>query len=58
MRIDSAIVADVLYHFAKLCIPCLSCHDSFIVPKHHEQELRQVMHRWRHFRFNYFPIVN
>ncbi|MCH8047382.1 MAG: hypothetical protein IID44_27085 [Planctomycetes bacterium] len=57
MRIDSSIAMDVMYHFAKRCIPCLSCHDSFIVPRQHEQDLREVMNRWYSLRFTYFPVI-
>jgi len=57
MRIDSSIALDVLYHFAKQCIPCLGCHDSFIVPHHHEQELRETMNRVYFQRFGLLPIV-
>lgn len=57
MRIDSSIAMDVLYHFAKLCIPCLGVHDSFIVPESHGQELRETMLRYYRLRMGYFPVV-
>lgn len=57
MRIDSSIALEVMYHFAKQCIPCLGCHDSFIVPEHHQQELREAMHRHWFNRFGRLPVV-
>lgn len=58
MRIDSSIAIDVMYDFAKLCIPCLCCHDSFIVPEHCEQQLREAMNRWYFQRFGFFPVID
>lgn len=57
MRIDSAIALDVLTHFAKRCVPCLSCHDSFIVPKTHEVQLKRAMVRYYRKRTKFDPIV-
>lgn len=57
MRLDSAIAMKVLYHFAKRCIPCLACHDSFIVPQIHAQELREVMSHSYHKKLGYLPVV-
>jgi hypothetical protein len=57
MRVDSAIAIDVMYEFAKQAIPCLCCHDSFIIPEHHEQELRELMNKWYSLRFRYFPVI-
>ena len=58
MRIDSAIALDVLNHFAKQSIPCLGCHDSFLVPKQHMQELRQVMNRFYLKRVGFYPEIS
>jgi hypothetical protein len=43
MRLDSSIALDIMYEFATECIPCLGCHDSFIVPKEYESKLIQLM---------------
>jgi hypothetical protein len=44
MWIDSALALDILYHFAEQGIPCLSCHDSFIVPVFAANQLKAAMH--------------
>ena len=43
MRIDSRIALNVLDYFAERGIPCLPVHDSFIVERQYEDELRHVM---------------
>ena len=43
MRTDSKIALRVLYHFAKQSVPCLGCHDSFIVPRSYSRELFSIM---------------
>lgn len=43
MHLDSKIALDVLRHFTDQGIPCLAIHDSFIVQKEYEAELRTVM---------------
>lgn len=43
MRLDSRIALDVLHHFALQGIPALGVHDSFLVPRTHEEELQDVM---------------
>lgn len=40
---DAQIAERVLLHFAKMQVPCLSMHDSFIVMSHYQDELREVM---------------
>jgi hypothetical protein len=57
MRIDSAIAIDIMYELAKQAIPCLCCHDSFIVPEYHEQQLRELMNRFYHLRLHRYPVV-
>ena len=42
-RIDSKIMLDVVMHFAGKGIPCLPVHDSVIISKFHENELKQIM---------------
>jgi len=57
MRMDSSIAIDVLYHFAKRGCPCLSVHDSFIVPVTQDQELKRVMHEFYYQRSGFLPVV-
>lgn len=57
MRIDSAIAIDIMYEFAKQAIPCLCCHDSFIVPEHHGEQLRDYMNRFYYLRLRNLPVI-
>jgi hypothetical protein len=40
---DARIAVDVIDHFVKQNIPILCMHDSFIIEKKYESELREVM---------------
>lgn len=57
MRMDSSIAIDILYHFAKRGVPCLSVHDSFIVPANSEAELRRVMIEFYQQKTGFPPVV-
>lgn len=57
MRHDSAIALAILYHFARLGIPCLSCHDSFVVPQSSLTELRRVMRKFYYRQIGFSPII-
>lgn len=57
MRQDGKLALDILSHFARKGIPCLGCHDSFIVPRFAAAELKQVMVAFYERRFGYLPIV-
>jgi hypothetical protein len=57
MRVDSSIAIDIMYELAKEAIPCLCCHDSFLVPEHHGQHLRELMHKWYHAHTGFFSVV-
>lgn len=57
MRIDSEIALSILYEFAKQAIPCLCCHDSFIVPAEQEERLRTLMDEEYYDRTGFFPVV-
>jgi hypothetical protein len=57
MRFDSMIALDILHHFAKRGCPCLSVHDSFIVPKSQVNELRRVMFKFYEAQFGFPPVV-
>jgi hypothetical protein len=48
MRIDSAIALDILHRFARAGEPCLSVHDSFIVPHLQQSKLESVMRQAYH----------
>ena len=55
---DSQIASDILMHFTKKKIPCLCMHDSFIVQKPYEAELRQVMIEKYKKYFGYEPVLH
>lgn len=57
MSIDSQIAIDIMYELAKQMIPCLCCHDSFIVPREHSQLLSELMNKWYFLRFNNYPVI-
>jgi hypothetical protein len=57
MTIDARIALDVLYHFALLGRACLSCHDSFIVQKKYENDLREVMIRKYQDKMGFPPVI-
>ena len=40
---DSLMALEIVHHFAQKGIACLPVHDSFIVQKQYENELRQIM---------------
>jgi hypothetical protein len=46
MNADKDVAINIMYELAEQAIPCLCCHDSFIVPKHHKQLLRELMNKW------------
>jgi hypothetical protein len=57
MLVDSAIALDVLYHFAGRSVPCLGCHDSFLVPRHAAQELYETMGLCYEERVGNLPVI-
>ncbi len=57
MRIESEIAIEILSHFAQKGFPCLTCHDSFIVPVSQKEELRRVMDEFYHRKMGFRPIV-
>jgi len=57
MRVDSTIAINLLYHFTCQSIPCLGCHDSFLVPKYARNELFRVMHQLYFDALGIYPIV-
>jgi hypothetical protein len=57
MRIDSQIALSILDHFAERGVPCLACHDSFIVPKRARDELFEVMNSTYSERLGFMPQI-
>ena len=57
MTLDGKIAQKILYGFAKKGIPCLGVHDSFIVPKHAEAELKEKMMSAYEEKTDFLPIV-
>jgi hypothetical protein len=57
MRIDSEIALRVLHWFGKRGIPCLGCHDSFIVPTVHQARLIRVMDGCYFRRLGHHPKI-
>jgi hypothetical protein len=58
MRMDAVIALNVMNQFARKGIPCLGVHDSFIVPKRHEQELRETMMGKYAKKVGFMPLVD
>ena len=57
MNLDGKIALDILSEFTDRGIPCLGCHDSFIVPAGHERLLRQTMKTAYQRRMNFLPVI-
>lgn len=57
MRLDGLIALDILTHFTRKGIPCLSVHDSFLVPYTYAHELEQKMIEFYTARLGHKPIV-
>src|SRR5690606_31490510 len=58
MRYDSDIALAVMGSFAEQGIPILGVHDSFIVPRRHEPELRETMVREYVDLLGFVPVVH
>lgn len=43
MNLDSQIALMIFAHFTEKCVPCLGCHDSFIVQACNKNELFRIM---------------
>ena len=58
-KIDSDIANDILMHFTRRKTPVLALcvHDSFIVPKEHEEELRWAMNKFYRVRLRKLPKI-
>lgn len=57
MRLDSTIALEMIRRFTRWDIPCLSCHDSFIVPEKHRDLLLNTMRRVYHRLIGFYPII-
>lgn len=58
MRIDSTIALFIMSDFAEDCIPCLCCHDSFIVPEDYESKLIELMTKWYSYLLrDHLPVI-
>jgi hypothetical protein len=58
MRMDSTIALFIMSDFAEDCIPCLCCHDSFVVPEDYESKLIERMTMWYSLIFrNHLPVI-
>jgi len=55
--IDSGIANSVLKHFREKGILVLSVHDSFLIEKELEKELRRVMRKSYHDIFGFYPVI-
>jgi hypothetical protein len=57
MRWDSAIALFAMFYLAKRKIPCLCCHDSFIVPKGHVRSLLLAMKHSYRLHMGFDPVI-
>lgn len=57
MRMDSKIALAVHRHFAEKDVPCLSVHDSFLVPKPFGRELKSVMAKAYRELIGFNPVI-
>lgn len=57
MRIDSEIALSIMFHFAKLGLPVLGVHDSFIVPRTAKTELYRVMRKFYRQKLGFWPVL-
>ncbi len=58
MNLDGQIALDILFCFARHGVPCLGCHDSFIVPVSYKDKLRSAMMHYYRRRLGYDPEVS
>jgi len=56
-RIDSNIAEKIINNFTSKGIPCLPIHDSFIIAKSYESELRSVMEEVFYKYFHFKPKI-
>ena len=58
MNLDGRIALNILFYFVEQGVPCLGVHDSFIVPRRFEDELRNVMERFYKRYLGYPPKID
>jgi len=56
-RMDSNLAEKIINYFTLKGIPCLSIHDSFIIAKSYESELRSVMEEVFYKSFHFKPKI-
>lgn len=56
-HLDSWLAEKIINHLTERGIACLPVHDSFIVAKQYEAELRQLMEEVFYFSFNINAII-
>lgn len=44
-NMDAKIAMNVIDYFAQKNVPCLPIHDSFIIEKYHQDELKNIMQK-------------
>jgi hypothetical protein len=54
---DSQIASNVIEHFTKRGIACLVIHDSFIVEKKYEAELKEMMIKEYKRKYKFQPVI-
>ncbi len=54
---DSDIAHSILMHFAERDILVLCVHDSFIIEKKHEKELKRKMKEFYHAKMGFQPVI-
>jgi hypothetical protein len=57
MRIEAKIALDIMTHFAENAVPCLCCHDSFIVPFGASDSLFKAMNSFYQDEFSFLPVI-
>ena len=57
-NIDSAIINDVMVHFAEQGIPLIPIHDSVIIEEQHEPELRKQMMEQYKKHVGFYPVID
>lgn len=57
-QLDALVASEVMNSLYKSDIVCLPVHDSFIVQKVHEEELRKTMTKWWTYHFRFLPVID
>lgn len=57
-NLDARIMERILIHFTEKAIPIFPVHDSCVIARHHEQELREVMIEKYEIELGFKPTVH